>query len=212
MKAQMTALGAVLLVGILIAIIGSTYMWGKPIVEKWESLSAYEYAKVKQVEIRDAISQVAKGEGSQYSIALDLTHLGVSLEEGNAYRNESGVFLVDKNAIDIYTDQAIPVVMGGAWILIDPTEDNFLPIGQMESDGAGVVLAMNVYEKTHVRLWYRDLYDNETERYYRIQLQKSGITGMEGGDYKLVLKNTGEGTGAGLLENYTITNISVSLT
>lgn len=211
MKGQTTALGAVLLVGVLIAIIGSVYVWGKPIVEKWESVSAYEYAKAKQVEVRDALSQVSKAEGSQYSVALDLTHLGIVLEEGAAYSNESGVAIVKENAIDLYTDKALPVVMGGAWVLIDPTEDNFYPVGQMESDGAGVLLAMNVYDKTYVRLWYRDLYDNETQKYYRIQLQKSGITGVEGGQYKLVLRNEGEGLGAGALENYTITNISVAL-
>ena len=71
-KAQSELLSMMLITGILIAIIGSSYMWGIPLIEKGKTSSENEKAESLMKMIKEKIDDVAQT-GEQKTFSFDLT-------------------------------------------------------------------------------------------------------------------------------------------
>lgn len=212
MRAQTTIIGSVLLVGIVLGLISTTYMWGKPMFEKSSSLSSYEYSKTKLMELKKAAILASKTKDAQQSVTVDSTNLVISIDAGEYAKNDTNnVMSVHKNAIDFTQTLGMPLVQSDTWIFVDTEEDNGNFIGSMGSDSAGVVLARSDGANTITRLWFRDLYDPTTGNYYRINLSSTGTTASGGGQSKITLKNLGTTEVQVGGQNYIVTNLQATI-
>ncbi len=211
MRAQTTIISSILLVGIVMGLVGTTYMWGKPMFDKSSSISSYEYSKTKLMEIKKAAVTASKTKDAQQSIPVDTTNLAISIEAGDYAKNESSILSVHNNAIDFTQTLGMPLVQSDAWIFVDPEEDNGNFIGSMGSDSAGVLLARSDGANTITRLWFRDLYDPTTGKYYRINLTAGGSTAASGGQNKITLKSLGTAEVSISGQSYILTNMQASI-
>lgn len=217
MKAQTTIVSSILLVGIVIGLVSTTYMWGKPMFEKSSSISSYEYSKTKLMEIKKTALLVSKTKDAQQSVTVDGSAILTSIEAGeyaknvtDPAKNISGLY-IHKNAIDFTQTLGMPLVQSDAWVFVDPEEDNSNFIGNMGSDSAGVLLARSDGANTITRLWFRDLYDSTTGKYYRVNLSSAGATSASGSQSKLSIKNLGTAEVQISGQSYIVTNLQASL-
>jgi len=212
MRAQTTIISSVLLVGIVMGLISTTYMWGKPMFEKSSSLSSYEYSKTKLMELKKAAILASKTKDAQQSMAIDTTNLAISIVAGEYAKNDTNnAMSVHKNAIDIVQTLGMPLVQSDTWIFVDTEEDNSNFLGSMGSDSAGVLLARSDGANTVTRLWFRDLYDATTGNYYRINLSSTGATASSGGQSKITIKNLGTTELQAGEQKYIVTNLQATL-
>lgn len=212
MRAQTTIIGSVLLVGIVMGLISTTYMWGKPMFEKSSSLSSYEYSKTKLMELKKAAILASKTKDAQQSVTVDATNLVISIDAGEYANNgTNNVISVHKNAIDFAQTLGMPLVQSDTWIFVDTEEDNGNFIGSMGSDSAGVVLARSDGANTITRLWFRDLYDPTTGNYYKINLSATGTTASGGSQSKITIKNLGTTDVQTGGQKYIVTNLQATL-
>jgi len=163
-KAQVQAVTLVLISGIVIALAGAAYMWGKPMIEKRTTITQFTSAVRFMEDLDRSIVDVARScitpGACEESLTLPITGF-MSVDSGN--NTITYEFVVTQPLI---TEGEIPLNTGN--------------IGEVAAYGEtpGVILMRGdktegVY-KLRFTLHYRELYNNEQEIGYKIKLQGSG--------------------------------------
>ncbi len=170
-KAQVQAISVVLIAGIVIALAGAAYFWGKPMIEKRATMTDVSTAKSFVLELDERIVDVARNGGDK-SVTLP------RIPGSAVYVNDSG----GGNEIlfrFLTTQPMIEMVGGGAKIPVETYDTD--PVGAYGSSPRIIMLEGEAVENDQflmtVRLTYRTL---ETQKPpfkgYRIVV-------LDGGNY-----------------------------
>jgi len=206
MKAQFTPLGAILIVAMVVSLISLAFVWSDMMIEKQKMIVDYTYAENKMAEMRDAVWVVSHGMGRQEAVDVNLERVWMSVVEGWPYERDGEGYRITGNYIDLVMDIDVDILEQGAWIGLKP-EGEIERFGLLGRDGMGVILGRNYGEKTVLRLWYRDLFDADAKRYYRVRLLKEKPWKLESDKQRLVFTNTGEEKEG----SYIVTNVTISV-
>ncbi len=104
-KAQSQILSIMLITGILITVIGATYMWGIPLIEKGRSSSESEFAESFMVHLKEKIDNVATT-GEQRTIPIELNG-NLELTEDNSL-----TYTIVTRGLNIATTAWVPLAGG----------------------------------------------------------------------------------------------------
>ncbi len=124
-KAQSQVLSIILISGILITVIGATYMWGVPLIEKGQTSSDNELAKSFMVMLKEKIDDVSKT-GEQRTLSVKLN--------GNLELNDDNslVYTIVTRGLNIATTAWVPLAGG-----MSPVQEDMAAVAA--SGGSGTV-------------------------------------------------------------------------
>ena len=198
MRAQFTPLGAILIVAMVVSLISVAYVWSDVMVEKQKMIVDYKYAENKIDEMRDAVWAVSHAGGRQEVVDVNLERIWMVVNE-----EDLGKY---GNSIDLIMDTQVDILEIGDWKGIDPDEE-IGSFGLLGQDEMGVIMGRNDGRETILRLWYRDLFDTGSKKYYRVKLLKSNPWNLESDKQRIVFTNTGEER----IGDYIVTEVTLSL-
>jgi hypothetical protein len=190
-KAQSEAITLVLVTGIIIALVGSAYMWGKPMIDKRSIVTQFASATKFMEDLNAKIVNMAgtcSFEGAcEETLSLPVPG-GITLDEAT-------------NSL-IYTFPVTqPLILGGGEVLFNTADNNTVArYGETpgvislrgERDGSGNYNLI-------FRLRYRELDSQEPWKGYKIQLVRSGQ--ITTGASKILLSYAGPQTQQGAAYN-----------
>lgn len=165
-KAQSEAITLVLVTGIIIALVGSAYMWGKPMIDKRSIITQFTSA-VRFMEDLDSKIVNMAGTCSFEGACEESLTLPVA---GSITLDEPG------NAL-VYTFPISQSLMSGEGEVLFNTADNNTVARYGETPGVISLRGENAGSGNYnlvFRLRYRELDSQEPWRGYKIQLLKSG--------------------------------------
>lgn len=138
-KAQAQILSVVLLTGIAVAVVTSSYFWGKPLIQKSRTGSEMTQAENIMLRVSKAIDEVSS-QGGQRVVEVKLA--GILSVEG-AIENEDGslLYLNKRNAVDYVVDTQVAGTSSTIWVPLN----GFSPIRQ-EVATAGATEALTINE------------------------------------------------------------------
>lgn len=112
MKAQVSVVSVVLISGIVIALVGTAYMWGLPIIEKRSVVTEFQTAQGFVFSLNDLVVNMANSGAGRES--LDIPHgMARVIPSGSSDPdNNSIIFEFDVNQPMIFNQT--PVYLGGA--------------------------------------------------------------------------------------------------
>jgi len=178
-KAQTQAISLVLISGIVIALAGAAYMWGKPMIEKRTTITQFTSAVRFMEDLDKKIVELARTcvtPGScEESVNLPIT--GIARIDAND-NNITYEFVVSQPLI---TEGNIPINTGN--------------VGEVAAYGEspGVIIMRGEFsENVHkliFTLHYRELYNSKQGTGYKINLKGSGT-----GTSKILITYTGSET------------------
>ncbi len=104
-KAQSQVLSIILITGILVAVVGASYMWGVPLIEKGQTSSDNEIAESLMVMLKEKIDNVAET-GEQRTVSVELNG-DIELAEDNSLR-----YTIATRGLNIASTAWVPLVGG----------------------------------------------------------------------------------------------------
>ena len=164
-KAQTEAITLVLVTGIIIALVGSAYMWGKPMIDKRSVVTQFALA-VKFMEDLDAKIVNMAGTCSFEGACEESLDLPVA---GLLYIDEAN------NAITYTITVNQPLIFGDGEVLLN-TADNGTVARYGEKPGVISLRGERAEGLYNIifRLRYRELDSQEPWKGYKIELKKEG--------------------------------------
>ncbi len=181
MKAQSTVISTVLITGILITLVGVTYYWGVPLIEKQSLKTKFDSAISFMKDLDSAIIEVANAGGSR-ELNIPIGTLKISSDEGGS----------NNAVLEFLTSQPL-IEPGNEVYLGDVTfEDIEKKVGVFGKSKAGLISmkADKAAEEFRViiSLGYRELEDQQSGNSYKISLRE-GISAS--GTKKITIKAEG---------------------
>ncbi|MBI2675979.1 MAG: hypothetical protein HYX24_05955 [Candidatus Aenigmarchaeota archaeon] len=205
MKAQSGIISTVLITGILITLVGVTYFWGVPLIEKQSLKTQFDSATSFMKELDTAVAEVANSGGNK-ELNIPLGTLRIDPDAGG--KNSA--------TLEFFTGQPI-VEPGNEVYLGDVTfEDIEKQIGVFGKSKAGLtsMIATKAGEtfKISFTLRYRELDDQQSGDGYKISLAK-GLSSA--GTKKLTIKAGGREVKKGMASSggdliLTLVNLEVT--
>jgi len=104
-KAQSQVLSIILITGILVTVVGASYMWGVPLIEKGQTSSDNEIAESLMVMLKEKIDNVAET-GEQRTVSVELNG-DIELAEDNSLR-----YTIATMGLNIASTAWVPLVGG----------------------------------------------------------------------------------------------------
>ncbi|MEA3342615.1 MAG: hypothetical protein U9Q92_00475 [archaeon] len=104
-KAQSQVLSIILITGILVTVVGASYMWGVPLIEKGQTSSDNEMAESLMVMLKEKIDNVAET-GEQRTVSVELNG-DIELAEDNSLR-----YTIATRGLNIASTAWVPLVGG----------------------------------------------------------------------------------------------------
>ncbi len=104
-KAQSQIFSIILIAGVLVTVVGASYMWGVPLIEKGRTESDNEIAESLMVMLKGKIDNVAET-GEQRTVSVDLTG-DFKLTDDNSL-----IYTIKTRGLNIATTAWVPLVGG----------------------------------------------------------------------------------------------------
>lgn len=131
MKSQVPIISAVLIFGIVAALIVSAYLWGMPILAKTSDAAQYEFAKKAFFEINDAILETARTCGQR--------SVNFRIERGRLR------VLGSENLLEYSFSTRVPLITTQEWVILNE-DDPFVAVmndtgypGIVGEDSPGII-------------------------------------------------------------------------
>lgn len=176
MRAQSTIIGFLLITLIALVIVGATFFWGKPLIERSLDFDELSRLENRMLELHTAIKKVAN-EQSQATVPFTITKGTLALDPKD-------------NEIIFEANLDVPIAVGRE--LLDGTVNTTLnssDIGKLGVDEPAILLER---KKVELNLRYILLNDSITGDCYGIDLQPGTQSTAGVGSHKVLLKWTGE--------------------
>ncbi len=127
-KAQSQVLSIILITGVLVAVVGASYMWGVPLIEKGRTSSDNEIAESLMVMLKEKIDDVAET-GEQRTVSVDLTG-DLELTDDNSLR-----YTIETRGLNIASTAWVPLVGGTS-----PVQEDMVAV---TADGGSATVNIN---------------------------------------------------------------------
>lgn len=153
-KAQVEVLSVLIITGIVIALVGTAYFWGVPLIEKRTAVTDLSIAEKFILDLDKKIKEIANAGGGEAELEIPFGLVRVTPYDGN---DKTG-----KNNITLEFISKQPLVLGTKGFLKTNNLDDPAAYGSEpriirmigESSGAGYLISLNMH--------YRELYsDND---------------------------------------------------
>ena len=187
MRGQTEALSAVLISGILIAVVGSVYFWGIPLIQKNKDNSVLDTSEAFMAGLDRKIKFVANNGGRDVVVIkvpgivrFDGRTIELTIDtEGTLYAVDSPIRLGRTSLSTLKTDfSTVPPTQYGTWGVDDPVLFN---VKSSE-------ITKNAY-LTKYTLDYVELRNDKTLKDYNIDLQGGGVGGQ---DRTIIVESLGD--------------------
>lgn len=190
-KGQSTPLGAILITGIILALVLVTYTWGRGMLESQQTRTSVNYMESKMLEFRKAINAVThEGVNSTRLVHFSISEGKLSLKNGSYCSDGSS----GKNALVYEVSTSSQLVDSSSLISIDPIETNTDCTASYSNTSSSVLLAKsesvgNDYKTTY-KLWFRQVNDSSGDGYL-IELLPGEVSAVSGGSARAIFENNG---------------------
>lgn len=104
-KGQSQIFSIILIAGVLVTVVGASYMWGVPLIEKGRTSSDNEIAESLMVMLKGKIDDVAET-GEQRTVSIDLTG-DLKLTDDNSL-----IYTIETRGLNIASTAWVPLVGG----------------------------------------------------------------------------------------------------
>jgi hypothetical protein len=176
-KAQVQAVSMVLIAGIVIALAGAAYFWGKPMIEKRSTMTDVSTAESFVLELDEKIVDVARNGGSKSVNLPRIPGAAVSVNDSSDGDHGNEIlfrFLTSQPMLDMGENKARKAV---------ETYDTE-PVGEYGASPRIIMLESEPVENNQylmtIRLTYRPLEtSSEPWRGYRIEVVDGGTYNMD---------------------------------
>lgn len=184
-RAQASIISVVLITGIAVSVIGISYTWGVPLLQKSQTKTETDMAENLINAIAKAANDVAQT-GGQTSLPLNLRGPLDLAEEQNSI-----IYSVTTSFTAMATTEWVPLNDDNKFAVEGLGEENFTAV--LGRDKAGLIVSRAAPEtggyKTTYRLIFRELDDIETLDGFLTELKVAGTRGAPGaGPYNLVIR------------------------
>lgn len=190
-RAQVETYTIVLVFGIILALVITSYIWGRGLMETQKTRTMLSYMQIKLLDLKGNIIEVShEGVNSSRAIQVDVSEGYLSISSGDHCSGTS----INSNGIVFNISSKSKLVDAENWALIDPREDNESCTASYINNSAGILVAKNQkVATTYVNsfmIWFRKLTD-ESNIGYLINISAKDTTVVSGGTYTVVVRNVG---------------------
>jgi hypothetical protein len=198
MKGQITPITAILLTGVVVALLGVAYFWGTPLIEKRGIITEFETMESFTLRLDDAISDVSNNRAGSKTISIPIGSVQVIPETHTSEQNNSIIVEFVVNQQMLFEDSLVPI-----------ETTNLAETGTFGVDKPRTItLTSERFDgrfKLKFDIHYRTLFTQQ-EKGYRISLN-SGAPGPISGTQDITVAYEGIRSEDGV----DITDISISL-
>lgn len=180
-KAQTEIISALLIVGITVAAVSVSYLWGVPIIQKGQSTSQIREAEVLMSDIEKAVTDVVQN-GGQRSVTLNLQGpLEISEDE-----NSIKYSIISKKA-GVARTEWVPLNDDDTFGISGTNQSGNIPIYGTDKEGVIIAKASQLADAYAVdyRLVYREVDDLNNKEGRITVLSAVGNNRASGGGIKL---------------------------
>lgn len=154
MKAQMSVISVILVSGIVIALVGTAYMWGVPLIEKRSVVTEFQTAQNFMLELNDRTVDIANSGSGRESMNIPLGLVKVIPHDESDPDNNSIILEFGVNQPMVFNQT--PVYLGGATF-----EDVISEVGTYGVSSPGVVSMTSTKDPMgyvmRIKLHFREL-------------------------------------------------------